>query len=184
MATIKQKLGQCRHAASPARRLRAWPTEAWQSPIPAVELHPECIKYAMKLRAAFVLTFANRFQDDTVSAAELAVAGVEDYRKVFGHQISPRHWQRLLDRITTRDAGAENWNRLDLYLSHEDRLRRQPETPREVPVDFANLEDEFNMWANPLKPTFTEEKAIYLAAFNWLETAMQTDARKPTPSGR
>jgi hypothetical protein len=159
------------------------PLKAYPSPIPLAELHPECVEYATKLHAAFASTFANRFPNDTVSAAELAAAGVEHYRKAFGHPISPRHWQRLLDRITTRDAGAENWGRLDLYLPDEKRLRRQPEAPREVPVEFANLENEFNMWANPLIPTFTEEKNLYLAAFDWLETTItdgctETDAKR------
>ena len=69
-------------------------------------------------------------------------------------------------------------------LPDEKRLRRQPETPHAVPGDFAVLEAEFNMWANPLKPMYAEEKALYLAAFDWLETAIadgctETDAKRP-----
>ena len=168
--------------------LKAWtPTHKINGklvPISLKELHPKCIDYATKLRDAFAFTFANRFHDETLSAAELATVGVADYRKAFGHPIGPCQWQRLLDRITTRDGGAENWTRLEIYLPHENRLRRPPEAPREVPDDFAALEDEYNMWANPLKPTFTEEKSLYLAAFDWLETAIadgctEAEAKRP-----
>src|SRR6266705_4543158 len=115
------------------------PLKAWQSPIPLAELHPDLISAATKLRESFAPTFANRFQDDTRSNTELAVAGVDDYRKTFGHPISPRHWQRLLDRITTRDGGVENWSRLEIYLPDETRLRRTPETPRELIDDMEVL---------------------------------------------
>ena len=154
------------------------PLKAWSSPIPINEQHPKCIEYATKLRAAFAPTFNGRFQDETVSAAELAVAGVEDYRKSFGHIVSKEHWQRLLDRITTRDSGSESWTRLDIYLPNERSLRRKPVEPRKVADDFDDLEAEFNLWENPAKPTFTEQKALYLAAFDWLEKAIADGCQK------
>lgn len=95
--------------------LLASPFLRYEPRIPLSEVAPRAIDKARKLQAAlrYILLARN---DRTISANELAARGVEAYRRATGHAISESHWKALFNRTIDRDNGAEEWNRLEIYL--------------------------------------------------------------------
>ena len=145
------------------------PTVAWQSPFPLADVHPRCVEQAAKLRAAFEQTFAARWRDKSLSSELLAEQGVEDYRGVFGHVICAGHWQRLLSRITARDSGAENFDRLEIYLP--ERIYGKPAAAggQDADGDFWALAAEAEAWlTGGREPSLAERRFFDTAACEWL----------------
>jgi hypothetical protein len=145
--------------------LLSMPRQRWQ---PAVAMDKICdadIQAATKLRTA-MLPWLFRQHDKRLSAAELDAAGADDYRRAFGNPVTPRYWRELLSRTIRRDNGAEEWNRLEIYLP--DRLKRK-DTPAAVvsaalAADFAELESFIMACTNPHAPNKTECAAVWTLA--------------------
>ncbi|MBI2928045.1 MAG: Mu transposase C-terminal domain-containing protein [Verrucomicrobia bacterium] len=107
-----------------AEHLLADPSKPWPPPdLRLSEISPEAWEKARKLKAALLASLRRR-DDLGLTAAEFDAQGVRDYQRAFGYGIHPRHFRRLLERTLKRDAGAEDFERLDLYL---------PENPARKP---------------------------------------------------
>jgi len=153
--------------------LLADPGQPWAPPVPLGQLAQRCVDEAVKLRDALAGSL-KRLNDVSVPVQEFERVGVEEYRAVFGHRISPRHFRRLLDRTVERDRGEENWTRLEIYLP-ERLARKDLETGPARPSDaeFKALSDILATFANPASPTIEEEGCLLLRAFDLVETAQQ-----------
>jgi hypothetical protein len=95
--------------------LLANPFLRYEPRIPLSEVEPRAIEKARKLQAALRHILLTR-NDPTLSANELAQRGVEAYKRATGHAISESHWTALFKRTIDRDNGAEEWDRLEIYL--------------------------------------------------------------------
>jgi len=145
--------------------LLSMPRVAWQ---PALSLDKICdadIQAATKLRATLTPWLIQQHALN-LSAAETESRGVVDYQRIFGNRITPRYWRELFMRTLRRDNGAEDWNRLEIYLP--DRLK-QKDAPAAVvsealAADFAELENFISACTNPHAPNKTECSAVWTLA--------------------
>jgi hypothetical protein len=128
---------QRRYRDAPA--MLSSPPVRWVSPVPLNEIADSEIHHANKLREA-LLPFLLGQHADNVSSTQLKVLGVEAYAKAFGrsHRIRQRHWWSLFKRTLLRDAGLEEFSRIELYLSDNPKRRERPaeladDTLEEIP---------------------------------------------------
>ena len=141
----------------------------WRPRYPLSQFGEEAISRASLLQRALAPTLA-RLNDLELTTAEFEQLGVEDYRRVFGHSISTRHWRRSLKRTLVRDGGAENWSRLEIYLNES--LSRRPELKRIVPfrqAAFRPLQELISSFESPVKPTNLEKSCLWIYAFEHFE---------------
>jgi hypothetical protein len=161
-------------AAQRIEALLTAPRRQWQPSIPLDKISAADIQAATKLREA-LRPWLIRQHDAGLSSAEMDAAGVAEYRRIFGNAITPRYWRELFTRATQRDAGAENWNRLEIYLP--ERLR--PKTPPAAVVsqaladDFAELESYLAACGNPHDPSAREREGIWTLAFDKFTSLVQ-----------
>lgn len=95
--------------------LLAAPPSIWQPEQPLSAYGQDQIDRASRLRKAMARTLSE-LNDPAISHDEVVKRGLADFSREFGYQISARHWTRLFMRTLRRDAGAENWMRLEIYL--------------------------------------------------------------------
>jgi hypothetical protein len=95
--------------------LLAEPFARFEAALPLQEMAPAVISRARKLRDALQDSLSLR-NELSMTAAEFTARGLTSYKREFGHQVSAKHWRTLLDRAIERDNGAEEWNRLELYI--------------------------------------------------------------------
>jgi hypothetical protein len=106
---------------------RYQPCDANGTPIALAGIAPAVIEHARKLRNALLPVLPLR-NDATVTSTELAKLGLESYEAAFGFSISERRWRDLFQRTIDRDNGAQEWNRLEIYLPQKPR-RVDPNLP-------------------------------------------------------
>jgi hypothetical protein len=152
---------RCRTVAA----LLSMPRQQWQPDIPLDKISDKDIQIATKLREALKPWLIQQ-HDLNLSSGEIELRGVEDYRRAFGNRISTRYWRELFMRTIRRDNGAEEWNRLEVYLP--DRLK-QKVTPAAVmsealAADFAELESFIVSCSNPHAPNKTECAGVWTLA--------------------
>ncbi len=96
-AAARQQLDACTFIATGS---------PWKSKYPIYECSEDAIARASLLQRALAPSLeANLIQFE--SRADFEAAGVEEYRRVFGHSVTTRHWRRLFKRTLYRDGGGE-----------------------------------------------------------------------------
>jgi hypothetical protein len=145
--------------------LLSMPPRQWQPALSLDKISDADIQTATKLRDALRPWLVQQ-HDPNLTAAELESRGVADYQKCFGNPITARYWRELFKRTLRRDGGAEEWNRLEIYLP--DRLK-QKNAPAAVvsealAADFAELESFITGCTNPHAPNKTECAAVWTLA--------------------
>ena len=163
------------------------PAPAWQPRAPLSEIAPQWIERAVKLRAALAPALA-RLDDPAVgrqsgaTAAESEKLALDEYRRQFGHTITPRHLRRLLERTLQRDAGARAWHRLELYLDNAAgrpaAASRASIITREVHKPLA---DALETLENKLHPSADDRAFLFHEAFTHFENLL---ADAPDKSAR
>lgn len=113
------------------------PPKQWEPALPLNQIADRELDQANKLRAALLPSLLR--QHDGSPASEFVAAGLKDYAQNFGRVVTPGYWQTLFKRTLDRDAGAENWNRLEIYLSD----KPQPKNPTQKIIDEA-IRDDFS----------------------------------------
>ena len=151
--------------------LLSMPRAAWQPAIPLAKISDADIQTATKLREALKPWLIQQ-HGLNLSATEIESAGIEDYRRALGNRITARYWRELFMRTLRRDNGAEEWNRLEIYLP--DRLKRK-DAPSAVvsaalAADFAELESFIAGCSNPHAPNKTECAAVWTLALEKLQS--------------
>ncbi len=141
--------------------------QPWTPPKPLDQVAQEFKDKAVKLREV-LSPFLVR-QHNTPSG-HLAAEGLAAFRAAFGYDISAKTWQRRLDLATKRDGGAENWQRLDLYIEDAAFHQAEPTSPARQPWNHAALEDAFEQVENKAKPTLEDRAYFFDAAFRHYET--------------
>lgn len=138
-----------------------WP-DAGQIPL-LRQLAPAALTKAEKLRDAFRQAMARR-NDDLISAGEKERLGLAEYKAVFGHAITPRHWRNLMARTLGRDRGLEEFERLELYVDLNPPTIRSQDS-REVSGECPEFEQAFSLLPNPSEPTEDDKRFLWDAAF-------------------
>ncbi|MDL5055337.1 hypothetical protein QQ056_17535 [Oscillatoria laete-virens NRMC-F 0139] len=80
------------------------------------EIHDSQIAHADRLQKALQASLERITSPTYQIEDDITKIGLAEYRAVFNHTPSERHWRRLLDKIIERDAGANCFSRLELYL--------------------------------------------------------------------
>jgi hypothetical protein len=141
----------------------------WKSPVAWAELPEKQQAKAVKLQKAMERALALR--DDPAGSI---AAGLEDFQRQFGYTISERQWRRLVNRTLERDAGEENWQRLEIYL--DERALAKPTARREVARgewQHRELTDVIATLENRAEPTTRDRQFIWNAVFHHFEAAFQ-----------
>ena len=163
-----------RRGVRTAEQLLAERVKEWEPPIPLAQIAQHCLDKAAKLQRAMAPSLT-RQNDLTISAAEFERLGVADYCQVFGYEVSMRHWRDLFKRTVDRDAGAENWARLGIYL--DDSLAHKPECRplpfAEINLDFRDISQVLAAFRSPTHPTEREERYLWLRAFERFEAEIE-----------
>ncbi len=141
------------------------PRTRWQPPIALDKICEGDIQAATKLRAA-LLPWLYRQHDTRLTSAEMDAAGVEEYRQIFGNVITTRYWRELFTRTVRRDNGFEEWNRLEIYLPDQPKVKVAPAdvVSEALAADFAELEQHLAACGNPHDPTETERAGVWTLA--------------------
>ncbi|HEX3857688.1 MAG TPA: hypothetical protein VHY30_10390 [Verrucomicrobiae bacterium] len=140
----------------------AMPRKQWQPAIPRNKVSDADIQIATKRRDALKPWLIQQ-HDPRLSAAEMERRAVEDYRHIFGNRISTRYWRELFMRTLRRDNGAEEWNRLEIYLPDRLKLKDAPtaDVSKALAEDFAELESFIAGCTDPHAPNKTECAAVW-----------------------
>jgi hypothetical protein len=163
--------------------LLASPRPFWRPRYPLSQLCEEAIDRASMLQRALAAALA-RQNDSALLLAEFERLGVEDYRRVFGHSVSTRHWRRLFKRTRERDGGAENWGRLEIYL--DESPARRPELRKRspfTPAALRPLQELISSFENPAAPTELEKDCLWVYTFEHFEQESLRSG-KPKPVKR
>lgn len=147
-----------------AEQLLASPAPAWQPAIPLNQVSQADLDKACKLQRALAPSLA-RMADLTIGEAAFEQRGLEDHRREFGYAISARHWRRLFRRTLDRDGGAEQFERLEIYL-HERPARTEPGIQASAHAELLGVIARFR---NPAAPTPDEAAYFWTRIFEHFE---------------
>ncbi len=158
-------------------------SKAWLPSVPLSQCAPAAVDRASALQRALAPTW-NRLHDLNLSETEFERLGVDDYRRSFGHPISTRHWRRLFRRTLDRDACAENWGRLEIYLA-ESPPRKCDGTRglRSSQVAFRQLHDVIAAFKNAATPSNEEKDYLWTYAFEHHERDLESGKKPKVAKG-
>jgi hypothetical protein len=141
------------------------PCKRWEPPIPLAEIAQSNLDHAAKLQTA-LRPLLERQHDLSLTEAEFENLGVAEYKKVFAHTISSRHWRRIFNRTIERDLGSEEWSRFDIFLD-ERPARKQKALSLRAPEEFQALQQAISVFSNPAAPTEKETDYLWLRALDF-----------------
>lgn len=164
-------------------QLLSTPPKRWEPSLPIGEMAESCIDKAAKLQRA--LRRCLTLDEASTSAAERERAGSEDYQREFGHTITARHLRSLVRRTLERDGGAEELDRLELYVE-ERPARRAPARPSAsgCPADFRELREVISTFKNSVAPTDSELEYLWLRSFELFDERVAAGAPAKKTKGR
>ena len=138
----------------------AWPPKDY----PALHLVADSeIDRAGKLRQALMPSLVAQHVCE-IPAAEFEARGVAEFARVFGRTITARHWRSLFKRTLERDAGAENFGRVELYLPDRPAVKARM-IESSIVADFAEIRDCISAFRDPGAPSEIEQRAVWTLAF-------------------
>lgn len=149
----------------------------WQPARPWSEIDDTSVEDAKKLRTA-LLPALQRQSSKLLSGSEKARMGLDEYRRVVGHEITVRHWQRLIERTLRRAGVSEDLERLELYLSDNPKPKMQAQRLTPGESEFTDLSTIIQGCADPSDPTDGEKAAIWAATFEIFAEAQNSKKRK------
>jgi hypothetical protein len=155
--------------------LRA-PADRYEPGVPLSQIARVAIDKARKLRAALRPMFVLR-NDLTISAAEFAKRGVESYERAFGFAISAGHWRMLFDRTVDRDNGAEEWERLEIYLEENPpRMHSALSVSAARERGFEILEDALASFHGTIELTVEQRRLLWIKTCDELQSQIAEGA--------
>ena len=158
-AAARQQLDVAFFVASPASR--------WMSKYPINACSENAVTRASLLRRALAPFLKANAIVQFQSQTDFEATGVEEYFRVFGHRVTPRHWRRVFRRTIDRDGGAENWTRLEIYLDETPALRVKPLLP--LAGALRPLQELIASFQDPTNPTGLEKDCLWIYAFEHCE---------------
>jgi hypothetical protein len=158
--------------------LLTMPVERYFSAVPLAEIAQPEIDAARRLQRALMRTL----QQPELRGSELESAGLEDYAREFGRDVSASHWARLYRRTIERDGGLKEWHRIELFLP-ENPQRIGLETIAAKAMGLDLLAMALANVGTPAKATIEEKDLVWLRACDQLRDLLadahdQRKARK------
>lgn len=111
-----------------AERLLVAPPRRWAPQVPVGAVDQRDLNEAAALRKVLAPVL-QEMQSRSGSVEDLVRIAQEQFHRTFGRHISRRHLDRLINRTSLRDGGAEQWDRLEIYLRDRVRTKRAPVVP-------------------------------------------------------
>ena len=152
-----------------AEQLLARGKTPWQPAIPLREIADRHIQKAHQLKRALLPILEELSDIDSLASVE--DEGLHIYSQTFGHKISSRHWRRLINRTFNRDAGNDDFHRLEIYL--DDKLTRrhtQSAKAEKMAKDgFADARAAIGMVQDITKPNSAEKQIIWTYVLDAVE---------------
>jgi hypothetical protein len=153
----------------------------WQPRVPIGKAGQAAVGRAVKLRAALE-PFLRARKLETRSQAEFEAAGVAAYQTECGYAITGRWFRSLFWRTIRRDAGREDFQRLEIYL---DEIAATPPRPTQADaaahsIHEAALGDTIRTLDDPANPTARDKQFLFDAAFRHLEEKQNADPAAAT----
>jgi hypothetical protein len=172
--SITEKIVACarRNGLNIADYLDAF-VNPWRPPVALGHVSETCLAVATKLRAA-LLPALQRMNAPMFTPTERVRRGLQDYECAFGHSITERHWRRLVDRTVRRDAGTEDFERLEIYLPEKPAGKADAKHLLPAEMKFKSLTDEIQGFANPTTPTRTEIAGFWAETFEFYQAGAET----------
>jgi hypothetical protein len=144
----------------------------WSCPIPLQQVPASAMEKAANWREALRGTWTRREAAD-VSRSELARVGMADFKAVFGYTISERQWIEVFNRTIERDGGAEEFERIELYLDENVRPQKVRGLSEETLDRFAELEAVMNRWPDRARPSSAQVRLLWINIFELFEERIQ-----------
>ena len=156
-----------RHGYRDTAAMLADPPKQWQPPMPLDKIADDHIEGARKLREALRPWLVQQ-HDTTLASKDMEAKGIADYVRVFGHRITGRYWRELFARAIRRDNGAEDWNRLEVYLPERPAPKESPArvVTEALAEEFGAVESYIKACGNPVAPSDTEQRAVWTLALD------------------
>jgi len=141
------------------------PPARFELKIPLAEIADDNLAKARKLREALAWSLA-KMNDTSMREAEFSERGRADYLRAFGYEISGKQLRRLLERTIARDAGALDWDRLEVYV--DDKCGRKNPASSTTPFsqEHAALRDTIAAFKNPAAPTKADRTLLWQRTFD------------------
>jgi hypothetical protein len=179
IATLKELQGRYKFRSVEQLIAEGLPN-AWQ-PVDLKAIHQDELDRAHGLQRAMYR--ALKMTTGVVGATAVSV-GLDDYSQEFGCRISERHWRRLFDMVISRDAGAEMFDDVRLYVSESPRLKAAgPSAPSvlDLQLDIINLTLAAIRKAS--EPTEDEVLEVWHRAFQQAEIIEQAGCTRVAARG-
>lgn len=149
---IEAVQGLCKPSPGNVQRSAAWKTL------------PERVRqHAQKLRQALSGALQLR-QTGKWSNADIEGVGLRDYKAVFGHEITPRTFWRLVERTAVRAGNSADFSCAELYLPGIARPRPARPAYERTADALPDLAQAITSVQNPCRPTLTETQLVWSAA--------------------
>ena len=149
---------------------------------PMAQIRAEFITRALKLRDALAAPLARQHE---LTGPQLTELGLQEFARHFGYPISAKHWNRLFDRTTLRDNGAEQFHRAELYL--DDAAFQKPIARIAVVArqyDHGALKSLLADLLSKSALTSDDRAAIFTAAFFHTESLWANCTRAERPAAK
>jgi hypothetical protein len=149
----------------------------WQPPVALADVSEKCLADTKKLRAA-LLPALQRMDSPMFTPPEIVLLGLRDYEMAFGHAITERHWRRLMDRTLRRAGGAEDFERLEIYLPEKPACKGDAKQLLPAEMNFKSLTDAIQAFADSTAPTRTEIAAFWSEVFELYRSGADTNSEQ------
>jgi len=152
-----------------AKFLASLPAVPWRAPLPWDRVPAREQAKAVKLQKALAQALS-LYGQPQAGAGQAEDARLAEFKAQFGYAISARHWRRLLCRTIGRDGGAENWQRLELYL--DDRAFAAPKPQYDAAraeYQHRDLDGVIAALENRQNPTGDDRRFLFDAVFRHYE---------------
>lgn len=154
-----------------AEAMLATGSTLWHPPIPRAQIREEDWSHAQKLQHALLPSLRRLHHD--LSGEDFESAGVADYRREFGREISARYLRELLATVRQRDGGAENWSRTEIFLPATLIAREAGPALADAPANLAALTEFVGLCGNPAQLTETEWRGLWATACEEIQRLTQ-----------
>ncbi len=155
-----------------------WQPQIGGKPVALRDLADRHIQAAHRLKRALLPVMENLKDLDALASVE--ERGLQLYKETFGHAISDRHWRRLVMRTFNRDAGNDDFQRLEIYLEDKLALRQsKPANAGKSDTDaFDAARAAIDMVKVLNKPTPKEKLVIWTHVFSAVEELAANGSRE------
>lgn len=162
-----------------AEHLLSDPPLRYSSPVPIQRLPASVTSRAANLCNALKPSLI-RFQEQSLSVRQLGAAGLKDFEAVFGYSITERHWRRLIHQAIDRDAGEQQWDRLDLYIDDSPATIAKPlEASR---IDLKPMEATLLRYGSEIKdranPSPREKALLWQVTFEQIAQLIESGVKE------